>query len=192
MITFTFSVMGAGKSSKLIESYNIERSLWGSDVIACTAHFDDIIDDNRLIITRAHNETVKSDFVITPSFDLEKLKEYKTIFIDEAHFLTPSAVRFLYSLNKTSDWLHNHIECYGLLTDFQNNLFAGSQALLYYANNLIRLSSKCEYCNRQATHNIRLVNDKRVFDGNQFVLKTEDHITYKGVCQDCFERVMYK
>jgi len=45
--------------------------------------------------------------------------------------------------------------CYGLRTDFQGNLFEGSQWLLAWADNLIELKTIC-HCGRKATMVLRL------------------------------------
>jgi len=181
MIEFYFGCMGSSKSKQLIESYRIQSKLKDIKILTCLAHFDESYPIDGCIKTRAHDDVIIQKFVLTPQSNLDNLIGYDVIFIDEAHFLTPDCVRFLASLD-------SDIRCFGLLTAFNNEIFAGSQALLFYADKLIRLESKCEYCNRQATHNIRLVNGERVFSGEQFILKTTETITYKAVCRDCFEK----
>ena len=188
MIEFYYGVMGSGKSEKLIWHYNIIQSLWGADVLVCNAHFNSDIPPGSVIQTRASGVTIKPVHTITPDFDIKRLDGHDIILIDEAHFLTPDAVRYLSSLSGKA-------MCFGLLTDFTNKLFDGSQALLYYADKRFCLPEKamtsfpvqCDYCKRRATHNIRLVNGNRVFEGDQFVLKTDDNVEYKAVCGNCFE-----
>jgi len=181
MIEFYYGVMGSGKSKRLIDQYNISMThKLFIGFIACIAHYNDAADDNKLITTRDSDKTIKPAHIITPNFNLKRVQGFDILYIDEAHFLTPDAVRYLSNLD-------DYIECYGLLTDFTNKLFKGSQALLYYAEQSYCLPVQCDYCNRRATHNIRLVNGTRVFEGDQFVLKTDDNVEYKAVCGDCFK-----
>ena len=72
--------------------------------------------------------------------------------VDEAQFLTRAQVE---QLTDIADRLRIPVLCYGLRTDFQGNLFEGSQWLLAWADNLIELKTIC-HCGRKATMVLRL------------------------------------
>jgi thymidine kinase len=77
------------------------------------------------------------------------------VLVDEAQFLSP---RQVWQAGGIADRLGIPVLCYGLRTDFQGNLFAGSAALLAIADELIELKTIC-HCGRKATMNIRLDAD---------------------------------
>ena len=79
------------------------------------------------------------------------------VLVDEAQFLTHAQVL---ELACVCDDLDIPVLAYGLRTDFQGNLFAGSGALLALADNLVELKAICE-CGRKATMNLRVDADGR-------------------------------
>ena len=74
------------------------------------------------------------------------------VLVDEAQFLSAAQVR---QLAHIADEVGIPVLCYGLRTDFQGRLFAGSAELLALADSLIEIKSVCE-CGRKATMNLRV------------------------------------
>lgn len=77
--------------------------------------------------------------------------------------------------------------CYGLRTDFQGNLFSGSQALLAIADELREVRTICR-CGRKATMVVRLGADGKVARaGEQVVIGKE---AYVSLCRQHWEEEM--
>lgn len=74
------------------------------------------------------------------------------VLIDEAQFLTKAQVR---QLTDVVDKLRIPVLAFGLRTDFLGETFAGSQALLAWADKLIELKTIC-HCGRKANFVVRL------------------------------------
>ena len=100
------------------------------------------------------------------------------IFIDEAQFMTPEQVN---QLGRIVDELNIPVLCYGLRTDFQGNLFPGSNKLLAIADKLTELKTIC-WCGSKATMVLRMDEDGNVVrDGDQVQVGGND--TYVSVCR---------
>ena len=73
---------------------------------------------------------------------------------------------------------------YGLRTDFQTQIFQGSQRLLAIANTLEELKTICR-CGKKAILNGRQVGGKFIFDGDQVSIDGDD-VTYESLCAWCY------
>ena len=88
--------------------------------------------------------------------------KFEAILVDEASFLTKEQVKQLAYIVDKFD-----IPCwtYGLKNSYiDGELFEGSQALLYYADEIEEIKNVC-YCGRKATMNLRIVNGEPVYNG---------------------------
>lgn len=104
------------------------------------------------------------------------------VLVDEAQFLTRQQVQ---QLSDVVDDLGIPVLAYGLRTDFQGNLFEGSQNLLAWADSLTEIKTIC-HCGRKATMVLRLGEDgKPVRDGAQ--VKIGGNETYMSVCRRHFK-----
>jgi thymidine kinase len=99
------------------------------------------------------------------------------VLVDEAQFLSPSVVDQLRSATIDPGV---PVICYGLRTDFQTRLFPGSQRLLELADRIEEVKVTCQYCQKKATFNLRLVGGEAVVDGPQIQLGADEQ--YVPVC----------
>ncbi|WP_371379139.1 thymidine kinase [Thalassotalea aquiviva] len=181
---FYYSAMNAGKSTALLQSsYNyIER---GMKTLIYTAQVDDRYGVRK--VTSRIGISSKAN-VFSPSTDLfEQVKEYirdgkvDCILIDEAQFLSKQQVQ---QLTKIVDILSIPVLAYGLRTDFQGETFAGSSALLAWADKLIELKTVC-HCGRKANFVLRYdESGKPVASGAQVQIGGND--SYQSVCRQHF------
>lgn len=81
--------------------------------------------------------------------------------------------------------------CYGLRTDFNTNLFEGSQRLLEIAHKIEEPKTICA-CERKAIFNVRLINDKYVFEGDQVAIDGDKSVTYESLCPKCYYTIRDK
>lgn len=102
------------------------------------------------------------------------------LLVDEAQFLSQQLIEELLALTIVADI---PVIAYGLKTDYQNKLFEGSKALLELSDSIEEIKTTCFYCERKATGNLKLVNDKPVFSGDQIELGADE--MYRPCCKTC-------
>ncbi len=102
------------------------------------------------------------------------------IILDEAQFLTKEQV------NQLKDIAIKYIPvlCFGLKTDFQTHLFEGSKRLFEIADSIQEIKSICK-CGRKAEVNMRIQNNKPIYNGNQISIGGNE--SYIGVCYKCWK-----
>ncbi len=105
------------------------------------------------------------------------------VFVDEAQFLTR---RQVFELGEIADDEGIPVLAYGLRTDFQGNLFEGSQYLLAWADVLSEIKTVC-HCGRKATMVLRIDGDgKPLRSGEQ--IKVGGNESYVSVCRRHFKQ----
>ena len=186
---FYYSAMNAGKTTTLLQSahnYN-ER---GMRVAILTPRLDD----------RAGAGTVASRIglraegtAFTANDDLEGIVRddiaangpLHCVLVDEAQFLNKAQV---WQLTEIVDRLDIPVLAYGLRTDFRGELFAGSQYLLAWADNLVEIKTIC-HTGRKATMVVRVDEHGRaVSDGPQVEIGGNDR--YVSVSRAEYKKVM--
>ncbi len=105
------------------------------------------------------------------------------VLVDEAQFLTANLVDQLRGLTLAPGL---PVICYGLRTDFQTHLFEGSRRLLELADSIEEVKVTCQYCNKKAVLNMRLVAGKAVKEGEQIQLGGDE--SYVPVCYGCYAK----
>ena len=104
------------------------------------------------------------------------------VLVDEAQFLTKLQVR---QLSDICDRENVPVLAYGLRTDFQGNLFEGSQQLLAWADTLSEVKTIC-HCGRKATMVLRIDSSGRAIkEGHQVQIGGNDR--YISVCRRHFK-----
>lgn len=182
---FKFAAMNSGKSTQLLQAhYNyVER---GMHPLAMTAALDH----------RAGTGTISSRLGITSparTFDattdiyadiatLHASQKIDALLIDEAQFLSRAQVE---QCARLVDDLRIPVLCYGLKTDFMGRLFAGSEALLCYADNIEEIKAIC-WCGRKAIMTARLVNGSMAREGEQVAIGGNE--MYTSLCRKHFMR----
>jgi thymidine kinase len=152
---FYYAAMNAGKSTTLIQAdFNYRER--GMETMLWTAAHDErsgagTIGSRVALSAPAHMYNAGIDLFEAVADELKR-RRLDCILIDEAQFLTRDHVL---QLCRITDEVGIPVLCYGLRTDFQANLFAGSAALLALADSLIELKAVCE-CGRKATMNLRV------------------------------------
>ena len=99
------------------------------------------------------------------------------VLVDEAQFLPPAVIE---SLRRITVDPGVPVICYGLRTDFQTRLFPGSQRLMELADGIEEVKVTCQYCQKKAICNLRLVDGKAVVVGPQIQLGAEE--SYAPAC----------
>ncbi|MBR7888943.1 thymidine kinase [Marinomonas sp. A79] len=185
---FYYSAMNAGKSTVLLQSaHNYQER--GMKVLLLTASIDDRFETGQI----ASRIGISADASLFDNHtDLMSLVENEPngqplscILIDEAQFLTKQQV---YDLSEIVDTLHIPVLAFGIRTDFQGELFEGSQALLAWSDKLIELKTVC-HCGSKATMVIRLnAEGIPVKEGAQVEIGGNDR--YLSVCRKHFKEAV--
>ena len=187
-VHFHFSTMNAGKSTSLLQSnHNYEARdlktyLFTPQVDA--EHHNGQIHSRIGLSKEAH--VFQEAFNFCDYFDNKTNENVSCILVDEAQFLTKEQVK---QLCKVCDSCNIPVMCYGIRTDFQGNLFAGSAALLAYADTLVELKTICQKkkCSRKATMVARLNSaGEIVTEGTQIQIGGEQ---YKVYCRKHFRKL---
>lgn len=187
---FYYSAMNAGKSTALLQSaYNYQER--GMQAAIFTAAFDDRFGLGKVssrigLSMDALLFDAELDFVAR----CQQLREAKgrldCVLIDEAQFLTKAQVR---QLTDVVDRLHIPVLAFGLRTDFIGETFAGSEALLAWADKLIELKTIC-HCGRKANFVVRLDADgKAARAGSQVEIGGNDR--YVSMCRLHFKELVW-
>lgn len=186
---FNYSTMNAGKSTTLLQSsFNYQER--GMRPFLFTAALDDRYGVGK-IASRIGLQADASLF--TPQTDLLKAVEEELekgpvdcAMVDEAQFLTRDQV---FQLTEITDKLKIPVLAYGLRTDFQGNLFEGSQYLLAWADELRELKTIC-HCGKKATMVIRVDADgKPAKEGAQKEIGGNER--YIALCRLHFKESVY-
>lgn len=185
---FYYSAMNAGKSTILLQSaHNYQER--GMQVLLLTASIDDRFETGKIasrIGISAQASLFDKDTEITDLIQSENDKHaLSCILIDEAQFLTKKQV---YELSEIVDKIGIPVLAFGIRTDFQGELFEGSQALLAWSDKLIELKTVC-HCGSKATMVIR-VNEQGipVKEGAQVEIGGNDR--YLSVCRKHFKEAV--
>ncbi len=184
-VYFYYSAMNAGKSTVLLQSsYNYQER--GMNTLVFAPALDTRFGAGKVTSriglsapARAFSQT--DDLLALTREQLEK-QPLSCVLVDEAQFLTKAQAL---QLTDIADTLRIPVLCYGLRTDFQGNLFAGSQWLLAWADNLIELKTVC-HCGAKATMVLRLdASGKPATQGAQIEIGGNDR--YISVCRRHFK-----
>lgn len=185
---FYYSSMNAGKSTMLLQSsYNYRER--GMESLILQPEIDDRYGAGRVssrigLSAEARifhaNENLHQ---VVQAIHLQKSLD--CVLVDEAQFLTARQVR---QLSDVCDFLDVPVLAYGLRTDFQGQLFEGSQQLLAWADSLVEVKTIC-HCGRKATMVLRIGADgQAVRDGDQVQIGGNDR--YASVCRTHFKQGM--
>ena len=107
----------------------------------------------------------------------EEINKYDCIIVDEVQFATREQIDFLSDI---VDFMDVPVVCYGLRTDFRNELFPGSERLIAIADTIREVKTVC-WCGRKATTVARYNENGIVREGAQVVLGAND--SYVSLCR---------
>jgi thymidine kinase len=182
---FYYSTMNAGKSTILLQSsYNYRER--GMRTMVFCPELDDR-QDKGTVHSRIGLKSDATTFNTTENLFQAVEHEHQRstihcVLVDEAQFLTVTQVK---QLSDVCDRLHIPVLAYGLRTDFQGKLFAGSEQLLAWADTLQEVKTIC-HCGSKATMVLRMDDRGRpVREGEQIEIGGNER--YVPVCRQHFK-----
>lgn len=155
---FYYSAMNAGKTTVLLQSAHNYRER-GMMPLLFTPVLDDrytagVIKSRIGLEAEAVAFAQEDDLFIQVQQHLEE-ENVHCVLVDEAQFLSREQV---YQLTDVVDRLNIPVLCFGLRTDFQGELFEGSQHLLAWGDELEELKTIC-HTGKKATMVVRVDDD---------------------------------
>lgn len=113
--------------------------------------------------------------------DRRTIADVNCIIVDEVQFLTKAVIDQFRSIATDMDI---PVICYGLRTDFRGQLFEGSKRLFEVADTFEEIKTTCNFCNKKAIFNLKLVDGLPTLTGPTIELGTEE--TYLPTCSKCY------
>ena len=157
---FKYGAMGSSKTAQaLITRYNYEENDLRVWLIKPSA---DNRDGEAVIRSRIGLEGVAQ--ILSPEADVleifrtEQLGQCDVIIVDECQFLTEAQID---QLRAIVDEHNVPVMCFGLRTDFQCHLFAGSRRLMEVADTIQEIKTICD-CGAKATVNARIDSEGHI------------------------------
>ena len=179
---FYYSAMNAGKSTVLLQSSHNYRER-GMHTLLFTPLIDTRYEQGTIhsrigLSAEAQTFQADDDLYSVVCEHRQSGIQYACVLIDEAQFLTREQVN---QLTLIADELGIPVLAYGLRTDFQGELFPGSQHLLAWADELVELKTIC-HCGRKATMNMRVNSDgQAIREGSQVFIGGNE--AYVSTCR---------
>ena len=181
--------MNAGKSTTLLQSsFNYRER--GMHTLLLTAAIDDRFGadkvTSRIGLSQEADLFREGDDLYQHIRKAHHKKLINCVLIDEAQFLTKAQV---WQLSKVCDELSVPVLCYGIRTDFQGQLFIGSQWLLAWADVLSELKTVC-HCGTRANMVVRVNKDgTAISEGSQVEVGGNER--YVSLCRKHFKKVYF-
>lgn len=125
------------------------------------------------------NTTLRDDDHINLSTD----NRLNCLIVDEAQFLSHTVID---QLHLASIYANIPIILYGLKTNFKGTLFDGTKRILELADSIEEIKTTCFYCNKKATHNLKLITGSPTLSGPDIELGADE--TYKPSCKYCYHK----
>lgn len=187
---FKYSSMDAGKSTALLQAAHNYKHC-GMTPFLLTAAIDDRYGVGKITSRLGLSSDAYMFNNETDVFELIEQahlsQKIDCVLVDECQFLTKGQV---HQLSKLVDNYKIPVLCYGLRTDFQGELFEGSQYLLAWADKIEEIKTIC-HCGKKATMVLRQSQDGTVIrDGDQIAIGGND--LYRSVCRKHFTEAFYK
>ena len=180
---FKYGAMGSSKTATaLITKYNYEER--GMKVWLIKPSADER--DGQFILKSRIGLTSECE-AIPPATDIRALyaarPDVDVIIVDECQFLTGEQID---QLRELVDRENLPVLCFGLRTDFQCRLFAGSRRLMEVADTIQEIKTICD-CGAKATVNARIDSEGHIVtQGEQLFLGGND--SYIAMCHKCWVR----
>jgi thymidine kinase len=175
---FYYGAMGSSKSANaLMAEYNYRER--GQKVLLAKTNLDQR-DGKKTIHSRIGLEKECQLLSEIVSMKDGEIAQYDAVIVDEIQFAKKEQIDFLAHI---VDDLSVPVMCYGLRSDFQLNLFEGSERLLAIADEIKEIKTVC-WCGRKAICNARYNEHGIVREGSQIMLGANDD--YIALCRKHF------
>lgn len=177
---FRYGTMDSAKTMNLLAvAHNYRQQ--GKTIALLKPRLDDRF-GGRVIASRSGLEKpvdllLADDSQLDPPF----FADLDCVLVDEAQFLSVKVIEQLRALTRTQNV---PVICYGLRTDFRTRLFDGARRLFELADSIEEVKVTCQFCNRKAIFNMRLIDGEPSESGETIQLGGNE--SYAPSCHSCY------
>lgn len=182
---FKYGTVYSAKSLNLIATaHNYETQ--GKKVLLIIPKID--TRSNGYVMTRAGlklpAEIIDADTNILDVFKkhLKEKERIDCILVDEAQMFRSEHID---QLRDIVTYYNTPVICYGLRVSYTLQLFDASKRLLELADKLEEIKTICWYCKSKATHNLKLVDNIPVYEGESIEIGGLEK--FVPVCFNCYK-----
>lgn len=186
MLHIIMGSMRAGKSASLIDYTEFLKDKKYKIFFPASCNKED-----GYVVSREDNKKAKAIKIFEISDLYNHVNGLDTVLIDEVQFLCGSyqideLMKFLeYCDKKCID-----VYCFGLQVDYLSRAFDVTQRLLPYADSVVVLTAKCDYCGNKASRCLRIVEGNIDSSEDSDLIVMEGlNVEYKSVCRDCYREL---
>lgn len=176
---YRYGMMNATKSTQLLTAaHGYEEQ--GKNVILFTPSIDDRFGIGKVTSRTGLQRDATVVYTYTNMYEIVKGLNVSCVFIDEVQFMKK---HHILQLVEIADELDIPVIAYGLLKDYRNQFFEGSEAMVLHADSKEEIKTTCAHptCQRKATFILKYKGDEVVYEGPQIEIGGND--TYKSVCR---------
>ena len=173
---FRYGTMDSAKTMNLLAvAHNYRKQ--GKQVLLIKPLLDNRFGASR--IASRSGLAAEADLLVDADSQItaERCAGIDCVLVDEAQFLPPHLVDQLRQITIDPGV---PVICYGLRTDFKTKLFPASQRLFELADRIEEVKVTCQFCQKKATFNLRLVDGQAAVEGPQIQLGADE--SYVPVC----------
>lgn len=190
MLRYYYGVMNSGKSASLLMSaFQKEKDGYNCLILKPYEKRDKNLISSRVGLSRECITFTPEDNLLSLVGNLGwEHYPIEYVYVDECQFLTKKQVEELWHLSQIPNV---NVMCFGLKTNFKNELFESVETLMVYADKIktIQPASGCQRCDGIATTHLLMVEDKGVLDyPTKFEGDVEGDIRFECVCQKCWHK----
>ena len=179
---FRYSTMNAGKSAEILKiAHNYEEQ--NKSAMLFTPAIDDRYGRGKITSRMGIQREAQIIGSASDMYAMVQAAAPECVLVDEGQFLSREQVVVL---TRIVDELNVPVIVYGLKNDYRNRLFAGSEALLLFADKIEEVKAVCWYCTKKATMLLKYKEGHPVGDGPQIEIGGND--TYVSVCRRCYAK----
>lgn len=184
-LVYYYGSMNSSKSAQLMmTTFNFEQQGKKFEIIKSSHDTrDHLIKSRALSIEMECTPVSRWDEILR----LALTKKPDWLFVDEVQFMSSDMIDVLAHV---ADSLHINVVAYGLLTDFQGQLFEGSKRLIECADSIREIKNQCMHCENKANRNMRLLDGVPVFEGE--TIQPGGNESYRSVCRSCYSKLKEK
>lgn len=175
---YRHGTMNSGKSIEILRTaHNYNEQ--GKKVMLFTSPIDDRSGVGKVSSRVGWSESAQ--LLCDNLFDIVEKEKPDCVIIDEVQFAKAEHVD---QFAMIVDLLNIPVIGYGLMTDFQGNMFEGSKRMLELCDKIEEVKTVCWYCNKKAKFNTRFEDGKAVFSGEQVDIGGNEK--YLSLCRKCY------
>lgn len=181
-VVFYYGSMNSSKSAQLImTAFNFEQQGKNFEIVKSSQDTRDTKIKSRALSIEMDCTPITH---FTELLQIAMLKKPDWLFVDEVQFMDKDMID---TLSHLADDFEINVIAYGLMTDFQGQLFEGSKRLVESADSIREIKNQCIHCENKANRNVRLINSIPVFEGE--VVQVGGNESYSSVCRRCYNKI---